>query len=485
MVSGAVFRGTKTPQGTIIVGLASLALLTIIAGVRASIPRELSTARHGVSTLILVLDVVIDGGTDLEGFAAFQQCFGTSDPTCLSIFDFDATGQSDGVIDQADLGGFARRFKGPNTPPGGGCPIIPQGRRSIRNSNNPPNGTFALHGRPVDVLPDGKVLVFVRARYYDPVNGRWLQRDPKGNIDGPNLYESFGGNAVRNVDPMGTDIWVTSRQTRTTYRGVPVIAVKYSLNRNGGDLGFFLNLADKVMGSGRAVETDALGTFYVPVSDYDRDPTYWDRSFRWTRNNLEDQAITGAEIADLEFGARVGVTAFVALPVAAAVAPVASAMFSTTTVGITTTTVTGNIAAASLTGGVSLAAGSATSEALLGGSSSEIAQAGLEGFVAGGLVSAPFGVLSPVGLSSAASQGVGAAELSVAEVEASGARSNAGNLLPQRLARVIDARFAQSPRLGALGSQDVFVTAADDIAGITTSTRLASQIGRASCRERV
>ena len=39
-------------------------------------------------------------------YAAFQQCFGTTDATCLGIFDFDAVGQSDGAIDLADFGGF-------------------------------------------------------------------------------------------------------------------------------------------------------------------------------------------------------------------------------------------------------------------------------------------------------------------------------------------------------------------------------------------
>jgi hypothetical protein len=68
----------------------------------------------------------------------------------------------------------------------------------------PPNGSFAVHGLTVDVIPNGPTLVFARARHYDLQLGRWLQRDPKGNVDGPNLYEAFGGNLLANVDPMGT-----------------------------------------------------------------------------------------------------------------------------------------------------------------------------------------------------------------------------------------------------------------------------------------
>jgi len=70
----------------------------------------------------------------------------------------------------------------------------------------PPSGTFALHGRPVDVLRDGHVLFHFRARYYDPVLGRWLQRDPLPYNDGVNLYEAFGSNPAAMTDPMGTDI---------------------------------------------------------------------------------------------------------------------------------------------------------------------------------------------------------------------------------------------------------------------------------------
>ena len=44
------------------------------------------------------------------------------------------------------------------------------------------------------------------------------------------------------------------------------------------------------------------------------------------------------------------------------------------------------------------------------------------------------------------------------------------------MARVVEARFANSPRLGGPGAQDVFVTAADDIAGIGSSSELASRL---------
>ncbi|MCP4591370.1 MAG: hypothetical protein GY842_11535, partial [bacterium] len=70
----------------------------------------------------------------------------------------------------------------------------------------PPSGTFALHGRPMDVLSDGHVLVYIRARFYDPKHARWLQRDPTGYTDGNALYEAFASNATANTDPKGEGV---------------------------------------------------------------------------------------------------------------------------------------------------------------------------------------------------------------------------------------------------------------------------------------
>ncbi len=61
----------------------------------------------------------------------------------------------------------------------------------------------------VDVLSGGRgpgdelALQYSRARYFDLKHGRFLQRDPKGYIDGSNLYEAFGSNPARFTDPYG------------------------------------------------------------------------------------------------------------------------------------------------------------------------------------------------------------------------------------------------------------------------------------------
>lgn len=43
----------------------------------------------------------------------------------------------------------------------------------------------------------------VRYRYYDPLLGRWLQRDPAGYVDGLNLYTYGMGNPWAYTDPYG------------------------------------------------------------------------------------------------------------------------------------------------------------------------------------------------------------------------------------------------------------------------------------------
>ncbi len=47
-------------------------------------------------------------------------------------------------------------------------------------------------------------LYFYRARYHDPVKGRFLQRDPLGYVDGSNLYAYVSDNPCNRLDPNGT-----------------------------------------------------------------------------------------------------------------------------------------------------------------------------------------------------------------------------------------------------------------------------------------
>jgi RHS repeat-associated protein len=46
-------------------------------------------------------------------------------------------------------------------------------------------------------------LYYYRARWYDPQLGDFLERDPLGPVDSPNLYQALGRNPVNITDPQG------------------------------------------------------------------------------------------------------------------------------------------------------------------------------------------------------------------------------------------------------------------------------------------
>lgn len=47
-------------------------------------------------------------------------------------------------------------------------------------------------------------LIYGRMRYMNPGLGRWVQRDPKSYVDGPNLYMAEHDNPINLLDPQGT-----------------------------------------------------------------------------------------------------------------------------------------------------------------------------------------------------------------------------------------------------------------------------------------
>ena len=49
-------------------------------------------------------------------------------------------------------------------------------------------------------------LYHVRNRMYHTTLGRWLQRDPKGYVDGMGLYEYVGSDPIDHTDPQGTEL---------------------------------------------------------------------------------------------------------------------------------------------------------------------------------------------------------------------------------------------------------------------------------------
>jgi len=67
-------------------------------------------------------------------------------------------------------------------------------------SNSLIGNSILYHGRRYDKETN---LYYYRARYYDPIMGRFLQTDPMGYEDSMNMYSAFNQNPVNFTDPMG------------------------------------------------------------------------------------------------------------------------------------------------------------------------------------------------------------------------------------------------------------------------------------------
>ena len=101
----------------------------------------------------------------------------------------------------------------------------PYGAVTIAHANgdsqaSPINEVLLFQGQRRD--PETELCYF-KNRYYSPVLGRFVQRDPGGYQDGMNAYEFTRSGAIRGVDMFGlaTYFWLI-RLKRTSTRGVRV-----------------------------------------------------------------------------------------------------------------------------------------------------------------------------------------------------------------------------------------------------------------------
>jgi RHS repeat-associated protein len=120
-----------------------------------------------------------DGDVDLKDFWEFQAAFG--DTGGYGIFDFN----NDGHVNLADYTRFAAALGGP----------VPAG---------PVQNPFGFTGQRMERLDNGQLVLYdYKARVYDPVLGRFLQRDPVEVADQYNLYEYVKGRPTVATDPSG------------------------------------------------------------------------------------------------------------------------------------------------------------------------------------------------------------------------------------------------------------------------------------------
>ncbi|MFD0668894.1 RHS repeat-associated core domain-containing protein [Ramlibacter sp. MAHUQ-53] len=109
----------------------------------------------------------------------------------------------------------------------------PYGETAVRGNHDA--------GNPVQYTGrenDGTGVYYYRARYYDPVIGRFVQSDPIGLAGGINTYEYVGGSPTSRTDPMGlrcngSGCWTTPAESALAMTGN--YAAYYQAACAGGD----------------------------------------------------------------------------------------------------------------------------------------------------------------------------------------------------------------------------------------------------------
>lgn len=65
------------------------------------------------------------------------------------------------------------------------------------------SGSAISHRYSGNELGSTEDMYYTKYRYYSPNIARWINRDPAGAVDGPNLYSFVSGNPMRWIDPLG------------------------------------------------------------------------------------------------------------------------------------------------------------------------------------------------------------------------------------------------------------------------------------------
>jgi len=93
---------------------------------------------------------------------------------------------------------------------------------------------YGFSGRKLDSETG---LMYYRARYYDPVVGRFIAEDPIGFKGGFNFYEYTGNNVTNAIDPMGLEWWYSQATGQVSHfdpeTGFTFVATGYAGHMHG------------------------------------------------------------------------------------------------------------------------------------------------------------------------------------------------------------------------------------------------------------
>lgn len=104
------------------------------------------------------------------------------------LYLYDGNGNVTGLVD-ADTGELVKEYE-----------YAPFGELLIESGDSTIDNPFKFSTKYTD---DETGLLYYGYRYYSPVMGRWLSRDPLGEDGGVNLYGFVGNDPINNVDLLG------------------------------------------------------------------------------------------------------------------------------------------------------------------------------------------------------------------------------------------------------------------------------------------
>jgi len=93
----------------------------------------------------------------------------------------------------------------------------PFGNLTVDANNNASSFPCRFSTKPQDAVTG---LLYFGYRWYSPLDGRWLRRDPRGEAGGVNLYGCVLNNPLRFIDPLGLNYMFLNDSTAVNIAGI-------------------------------------------------------------------------------------------------------------------------------------------------------------------------------------------------------------------------------------------------------------------------